>query len=253
MHMISPTRHAITVFALTALASAGCGNLDASNIYDGVRNPAPTAPLPNPCAATLCPTNTQCVVLKTNPPTASCEPLAPDQNPCAVVRCAGGTQCVVQKTNPPTAACEPVPPEQFCFSSSTCPTGSVCSTERGECRSACEGRDGVVCPAVCAGVCEKSDEMVNPCAFTLCPAQTTCVVLESYPPQASCQPLASPPRCSGASEGGPTSCKDADTWKRYAAANCEAEGKVLTALSFAEPCAENHSRYMKYECCTAGK
>lgn len=42
--------------------------------------------------------------------------------------------------------------ETMCASSNQCGDGLRCSTERGECRSACES--GENCPAVCMGVCE---------------------------------------------------------------------------------------------------
>jgi hypothetical protein len=86
----------------------------------------------------------------------------------------------------------PQPPR--CRATSDCSKSERCSTERGDCQS-CGGAPGTVCPAVCFGVCEPIPvpPPTNPCAAILCPAGSTCVVLDSYPPQARC--VTPPDRC----------------------------------------------------------
>jgi hypothetical protein len=85
-----------------------------------------------------------CEVIPTPPPT----------NPCAAILCPTGTECVVLDSYPPQAKCVPVqPPPDRCTSSATCPRGTRCSTERGDCQG-CGAGPGVACPAVCFGVCE---------------------------------------------------------------------------------------------------
>ena len=70
---------------------------------------------PNPCAAILCPTGTQCVV---SGDTASCEPVL---DACATVRCAAGTHCVA---NGSSASC--VPDTETPCGDVTCPAGTYC-------------------------------------------------------------------------------------------------------------------------------
>lgn len=202
-------------------------------------------------------------------------------NPCAYTLCKEGTQCVVNKTNPPTAQCvvidEP-PPNSRCTSSTQCPAGLTCSTERGDCQG-CGAPEGRICPAVCYGVCEKTPPKSE------CQTDADCQILESYcggceclaarsragvldctdpvaclvaPCQgktAACEagqcvvrPIA-PRACITSLEGGETSCKPASLWKQYAAENCRAQGQTLTAISTGTPCGGDNFRYMKYECC----
>lgn len=70
---------------------------------------------PNPCAAILCPTGSECVVAGGK---ARCEPVV---DPCATVRCAAGTHCVA---NGSTATCEP--DEGSACGKVTCPAGTYC-------------------------------------------------------------------------------------------------------------------------------
>jgi hypothetical protein len=85
-----------------------------------------------------------------------------------------------------------------CYSSDDCDAGQYCTTEDGECLSNCP--PGRVCPAVCSGRCV---ERTNPCAATLCPTGTVCVVKQVQcvrapcPPVASCEPIPTGPFCGG--------------------------------------------------------
>jgi hypothetical protein len=81
-------------------------------------------------------------------------PPPPPVNPCAAILCPTGHECVVLETYPPQAKCVPIkPPPERCTSSQMCPKGTRCSTERGDCQG-CGAGPGVACPAVCFGVCE---------------------------------------------------------------------------------------------------
>ena len=80
-----------------------------------------------------------------------------------------------------------------------------------------------------------------------------CVSAPPPPPPVTPPPPIDPPpppgRCEGASEGGPTSCKPPEVWKKYAADNCAAKGMALTDIGYAEDCGEGSFRFMKYLCC----
>lgn len=65
-------------------------------------------------------------------------------------------------------------------------------------------------------------------------------------------PLPPPPtECKSASQGGPTSCKDAGTWKAYASEACVAAGATLGDYLPYEDCGNGGTRYVKYTCCPA--
>lgn len=66
-------------------------------------------------------------------------------------------------------------------------------------------------------------------------------------------PVPTPPpgRCEGFSDGGPTSCKSPEIWKRYASDDCSGRGMSLTDIGYSEECGGGNYRYMKYLCCAA--
>jgi hypothetical protein len=102
----------------------------------------------NPCAAVLCPVDTQCVV-SGDPPEASCEPIL--TNPCAAVLCPVDTQCVVSG-DPPEASCEPIVNDPC--AAVRCRAGTHC--ELGQClpdaaKVFCGGIAAFECPG--AGDC----------------------------------------------------------------------------------------------------
>lgn len=57
------------------------------------------------------------------------------------------------------------------------------------------------------------------------------------------------PACFGDAQGGPTSCKPAEVWTKYASDLCLAKGSKITQISFADECAKGSFRWTKYECC----
>jgi hypothetical protein len=71
----------------------------------------------------------------------------------------------------------------------------------------------------------------------------TCCLSEAAPPPP-------PPTCVTKSQGSPSSCKGAPTWKQYATDNCAATGASLTDISPYEDCGDGGTRYVKYTCCS---
>lgn len=57
------------------------------------------------------------------------------------------------------------------------------------------------------------------------------------------------PACFGDAQGGPTSCKPAEVWTKYANELCQAKKSTITHIAFAEECTPGSFRYTKYECC----
>jgi len=58
-----------------------------------------------------------------------------------------------------------------------------------------------------------------------------------------------PPACFGDAQGGPTSCKPAEVWTKYASDLCVTKGTQIAHIAFAEECGKGTFRYTKYECC----
>lgn len=58
-----------------------------------------------------------------------------------------------------------------------------------------------------------------------------------------------PVACTTDVMGGPTSCKDAGTWKLYAWEQCMAQGLDLADYGTFDDCGEGLTRYVKYACC----
>jgi hypothetical protein len=64
------------------------------------------------------------------------------------------------------------------------------------------------------------------------------------------------PACFGDAQGGPTSCKPAEVWTKYASDLCIAKGFQISHIGFAEACGDKSDpsgtgsfRWAKYECC----
>jgi hypothetical protein len=55
--------------------------------------------------------------------------------------------------------------------------------------------------------------------------------------------------CFGDAQGGPTSCKPAEEWTRFASELCTRKGSAIAHIAFAEECAPGSFRWTKYECC----
>jgi hypothetical protein len=55
--------------------------------------------------------------------------------------------------------------------------------------------------------------------------------------------------CFGDAQGGPTSCKPAEVWTKYASELCAGKGAQITHIAFAEECDKGAFRWTKYECC----
>jgi len=92
----------------------------------------------NPCAATLCPVDTECVIIETYPATAKCVPI----DRCAAVRCAAGTHC-------DDGACIPDQTSVFCggIAGFPCPGAGQCEDVAGD---GCDPKHG---GADCGGAC----------------------------------------------------------------------------------------------------
>lgn len=107
---------------------------------DGTCAPlTPTCGVENPCAVTLCPVNTTCIVLQTEPPQTDC---IASNDPCATVRCEAGNECVAGR-------CVPVLLGVPCggLEGTKCPGGGTCVDDPFDtCTPQAGGRD-------CSGVC----------------------------------------------------------------------------------------------------
>ena len=107
----------------------------------------------NPCAAILCPVNTQCVVLESFPPQARCVPIPTDPGPCATVRCRAGFHCeakpIVCVTTPcnPIAECVADAPRCGGIAGIRCPGAGQCDDDPSD---SCDPRKG---GADCGGRC----------------------------------------------------------------------------------------------------
>jgi hypothetical protein len=58
-----------------------------------------------------------------------------------------------------------------------------------------------------------------------------------------------PGMCIVISDGGPTSCKDAATWKRYGSDSCKGQNLVLSDYKLGESCGDGYYRDVAYVCC----
>jgi hypothetical protein len=151
----------------------------------------------NPCAAVLCPAPSTCDVVDGQ---AVCTPIE-EPNPCAAASCPTNTSCDVLDGQ---AECKPLEPAPYCvgFAGIACPGSGTCvddpsdgcDPERGgaDCGGVCECNVRALCvrglvfdpsPSVCACV---PQEPVNPCAAVLCPAPSTCEVVDG---QGVCTPI----------------------------------------------------------------
>ncbi len=63
-----------------------------------------------------------------------------------------------------------------------------------------------------------------------------------------CPPPAPPQTCTKISDGGPSSCKDATTWKQDGAASCAQLGLTLTDIAYGTPCGTDFQDAV-YVCC----
>jgi hypothetical protein len=128
----------------------------------------------NPCAVTLCPANTQCVLNKSLPPQAVCVPIdSQPTNPCAAILCPANSQCVLTKSNPPQAVCRPIDPVPTDPCATVrCSAGHHCEAQKVTCVRApcnpvgvcvpdkgpsCGGFAGIKCPGSGSCVDDASD------------------------------------------------------------------------------------------------
>jgi hypothetical protein len=65
-----------------------------------------------------------------------------------------------------------------------------------------------------------------------------------------CPPPPPPTTCTKLSDGGPSSCKDAATWKQYGATACAQLGMSLSDIAYGTPCGSNFQDVV-YVCCGA--
>ncbi|HEY0707423.1 MAG TPA: protease complex subunit PrcB family protein [Polyangia bacterium] len=165
------TPHVLIKFAAqTGIFNVDFAHSDVKRNCDGV----PT----NPCAVTLCPAGTECVLNKSLPPQAICVPqqptTPPPTNPCAAILCPVNSQCVLTKSNPPQAVCRPTtqpPPADPC-ATVRCRAGFHCEAQQVTCvrapcnpvgvcvadkGPACGGFAGIKCPGSGSCVDDASD------------------------------------------------------------------------------------------------
>jgi len=55
--------------------------------------------------------------------------------------------------------------------------------------------------------------------------------------------------CIDIDDGGPTSCKDQATWKKYGIERCAQQGLVLTDITFGPACGASYFERATYTCC----
>lgn len=272
-----PFSFGLLALAGVALSAAGCEFLDDEALKEALRERE--RPEQNPCATVRCASGHECVVLKSNPPQAQCQPVKVDENPCAATLCKQGQICVVAESYPPQARCVDPEPQESCRSSEDCPKGLTCSVERGDCRPG-NCKEGQVCAAVCTGICEaegpagacKTDAdcrlEANYCGGCGCealgPGQSgvacsdpvqcfryPCEGLSAVCVSGGCRAIQQLGRdCSTQVEGGGSSCKPSSVWRSYANDACERDGRTLGKISFGTSCGKDSYREMKYECCS---
>ncbi len=205
--LVSPQRPRSFMWACLALSTAAlglsaCGLLDKDDVARALeqnKGDDDSEGRENPCALLDCQPGHQCVVLKTNPPSAACEPVDNGlENPCAATLCRQGQICVVSKSLPPQATCVDQEPVKSCYSSSDCQAGQTCSVERGDCQPPAGCGEGRVCPAVCTGVCETS------APAGACRTDADCRLESNY--CGGCQCAALGPKQKGSVCGNPVAC-----------------------------------------------
>lgn len=165
---LSSTRHlsrGISLLApLALLLTAGCDPHEvADSLVEDLQpkpddRPGQTPPSPprdggvNPCATVLCAPDHFCVVLRSEPPQATCQPKI--QDPCATVRCAAGTHCQVRDVQCVREPCRPQPtcvPDAKPACDLDCARGTHCELKQVQCvRAPCPPQptcvaDGVKC------------------------------------------------------------------------------------------------------------
>lgn len=55
--------------------------------------------------------------------------------------------------------------------------------------------------------------------------------------------------CTDHRDGGPSSCKDEATWRKYSVADCTTEGRTLATFSVDTPCGPGGALGATYQCC----
>ena len=170
---------------------------------DSVRNCGSTT---NPCAAILCPANSQCVVAESFPPQARCVPITPPDpgdDPCARVRCAKGTHCearpvtCVRAPCPPIAECVPDGPRCGGFAGLRCPGSGTCEDDPGD--SCDPRRGGADCGGICA--CRAIADCQNGTVWDGSPGVCACVPATPAPDKCGNNTCASGEYCCNASCG----------------------------------------------------
>jgi len=149
-----------TLFGAVALFVAGCAAEVVPTSTDIEVDPEQLQI--NPCAVTLCPTGTTCVVHASH---AECAP----GDKCALVRCAAGTHCEA-------GSCIPDEPQQLCggIAGFPCPGAGKCVDDPSD---DCDPKQG---GADCGGMC-------------LCPRAGICPIGSRWDPSpnvCSCVPAA---------------------------------------------------------------
>uniref|UniRef100_A0A914R915 Uncharacterized protein n=1 Tax=Panagrolaimus davidi TaxID=227884 RepID=A0A914R915_9BILA len=144
----------------------------------------------NPCAATSCPVNTTCELVKVQcikapcPPQVRCVPIDPSTiNPCSSKICPENTECKLNQVQCIRAPCPPIPecvPVNETRPSRSTPILDKCAVVRCMAGTTCV--DGKCVP----------NSQQNPCLTTLCPPNTVCKLNQVQCIRAPCPPI---PEC----------------------------------------------------------
>jgi hypothetical protein len=258
------TRSLVLFGCLVAFAGAGCGVLDdLGDSHSGVSS-APPLMAPPPAAPTDA-TVTAPPAMEPPPEPTTTSPPPPEKSPpkcISSIDCGDALHCSTEDGD--------------CL--------SLCNFTSGGCVAVCAGlcvankappppapgcvtdADCYAAPNYCGGGCSCVGTLVATGAPCASGTETACFADPCFGQTAVCQAngacgLASPPAptpppplptsCDRHTMGGPTSCKDASTWKRYSDEDCRSRGGSLLEYTLREMCpVAGNSVYVDYVCCS---
>jgi hypothetical protein len=265
---MTPTRSLVLFGSLVALAGGGCGVLDdLGDSHSGVTAAPPlTAPPPAAPADT---TTTTPPSMEPPPEPTTTSPPPPEKGPpkCrSSIDCGAGLHCSTedgdcQSLCPPNVGCvavcagtcvadkEPPPPPPGCATDADCyAAANYCG---GGC--SCHSMPVGTAPACGPQQGERVACFADPCLGLkpVCNADGLCAFAPTTPPPPAPPLPPLPSGCDRHTMGGPTSCKDASTWKRYSDEDCRSRGGSLTQYTQREMCpVVGNSVYVDYVCCS---
>jgi hypothetical protein len=146
----------------------------------------------------------------------------------------------------------PPPPKPVC-KVEVLDDGPVCvsgSALKDRAYKACADQGLVLTNLGFGGVCADNVSYVGAKYECCSPSSSPGTPKPPTPPDTTPPPSTPGGACRKGSDGGPTSCKDAGTWKLYASDTCKQAGMVLTEVHPRESCGDNLYRYSDFVCCT---